>query len=66
MDRASETFGTMLPMARGSTLSGGDRAKKTASAMFFVRPPVAGNAETLRMIAPGPDDRNREVWWTLE
>ncbi|MDB5679366.1 MAG: hypothetical protein JWM94_2368 [Sphingomonas bacterium] len=27
----------------------------------FVRPPVAGNAETLRMIAPGPDDRTGKL-----
>ena len=27
----------------------------------LVRPPVAGNAENLRMIAPGPDDRPGQV-----
>jgi len=27
----------------------------------FVRPPAAGNAETLRMIAPGPDDRTGKL-----
>lgn len=28
---------------------------------YLVRPPVAGNAETLRMIAPGPDDRTDDL-----
>jgi len=36
-----------------------------ASASDLRRPPAVGNAETLRMIAPDPDDRTGKPWWTF-
>lgn len=49
------------------TTGGNEAAKRRSgvSASILRRPPAAGNAETLRMIAPGPDDRNRIAWWTF-
>jgi hypothetical protein len=42
-----------------------NKRRGDASASDLRRPPVAGTAETLRMIAPGPDDRPGKPWWTF-
>lgn len=44
----------------------GDRNEENGFGHCLRRPPAAGNAETLRMIAPGPDDRTAKQGWSSD